>query len=1122
MKITGQFKDDILTGKVVLFLGAGVGQAAGLLGSNKLANYLYNKAGNIEEYKKYKDDLPRLVAKLDKNSSFTRRWVNNQLKEYFLDSKKYTNLSYHKKIFQLRWKAIFTTNYDTSLELAEHATQHQSYYRLLPIINPNDTELLSGTAMGKLKYFKIHGCCRELEQHPSDAPPLVITQKDFQDSISRNQTFLEELRRYAYDCSIIFIGFQVHRYENNPILASIQDVYNSLATSFHQSFHPFAVMKDVDADTSSELEDIGVNLLEGTFEEFIDTVLLLKGEQEKRFGSTKVEDKIFIKAAGKELELTRAEHKQYTSQFSCYYEGYFDEKINKLKDLQQVKIIDLWKTQPSDMFLASDRYIKRTIFNDDVVIQFKNVVRDVAKTKSPQVFIIEGNRASGKTVMAKQLAYFAYIKLSQPVLILTPQASYLDKPHGVFKEVSVSGWDGRLVDKFLSLFYGSGNGNDNNVVPILLADHLSYRQFALDHLLKYLENHGKSCVLILTLNTDEWHDSAKDRLLQFYEHRHIHIEHKLNDDEIELLFEKVSNDEPRIRDMKDTLLDRAKNPHECNRDILFILYMWFDKQFRRLDEIIAEETEKLNNEPALKNLYLSIAIFHQYNFSPRISLCAEGLNISINNFSKIRSTPIFKAFVNLYADIEEGGNEFASTRHSEFCRKVLNRLIPESEKQIELMEKILKNAGQADIQFTRDFLNYIYRYGAAFTLEQVIRLKEATEKKLGKDYVLNHQFAAYLIREKVRLDDARYYLDIALQEDPDNAAIIHSLGNLCFTLYKDEIEKGNIPKAAEYFDYAKEYFFRSRTLMNIRDEHAYFTDIDMTRYRITHANDDKKTKALLNAESQALTLEALRVVPFERQNLLRKTLGEGIQFKDLREREQEIIIKEIMDGNASPILLEYYSESLLSRREAKNWHILRKIVSLYGKTNSDIATATVVSLISKKAFIKSAETRFEFLRVLYDKIVRYREAKMNFALLAEYIRLLLIDGLVLGKYEFLRTVAGDIRDLFRESLPRFLKDEFILDNSYYIFDENNNDWLIGLFENNAFDFYSHKKVKRFSRLVNLGSLERERYFRIELDPITRYFIRGIRKEVGTHSGRIELNFCIKHTYEGFIATDFRT
>lgn len=1118
MKIIGQLKDDILNGKAVLFLGAGVSQAAGLFGGNKLSNYLFDKAGSPNEYLKYKDDLSKLVARFDKDSSFSRRWVDNKLKEYLLDSKNYNDLSYHKKIFQLRWKAIFTTNYDKSLEFAEHRAD-QKLYRLLPIVNSKDNAFLNDADTGKLKYYKIHGCCKELELHPSNAPPLVITQKDFLDSISRNQPFLEVLGKYAYDCSIVFIGFQAHRVENNPILASIQESYNLITASIHQPFPPFAVLKDIDEDTKSDLEDIGIALIEGTFEEFIDAVLLLKDEQEKGFGSATIEDKIYIKAVGKEVDITRAEYKQYAPQFICYYQGYFEEEANKLKDMHQAKIVDLWKTHPSDMLLASGRYITRTISNE-ATTQLKNIVRDVAKDKSPQILIIEGNRASGKTVLAKQLTHFAYSELNQPVLILTPQASYFDKSYGSNKEVNISGWDGRMIDKFLSLFYGDGSEISYNTVPILLADHLFYRYFALDHLLKYLENHGKPCVLVLTLNTEEWHFLAKDRFLQLYKHRDIHISHNLNDDEIKLLFEKISNDNLRIRDIKDTLLYRAKNPAECNRDILFILYVWFDKQFRRLDEIITEEIEKLNSEPSLKSLYIVIAIFHQYNFSPRISLYAEALNIDITTFSEIRNKPAFKAFVNLSTELEAGNVELASTRHSEFSRKILHRLMPEQEKQIEFMEKVLKYAIQFDIQFVRDFLNYIYRYGASFTVEQVTKLKEATEEKLGKDYVLNHQFAAYLIREKVRLDDARYYLDIALNEDPDNAAIIHSIGNLCFTLYKNEIEKGNIPEATKYFSDAKEYFFRSRALMNIRDEYAYFTDIDMTSHRIANASDDLKTKVLLNAEKQSLIFEALRVIPFERQNLLKGIIGKGVQFKELSENDRGMIVSEIMAGKASPVLLEYYSESLLSHPKGKNWNKLKEIISLYWKTPCDAATATVIGLISKKAFIKNAETRFEFLRVFYDKLVRYRETKMNFALLAEYIRLLLVDALVLEKYDFLRVVTSENRDMFRDSLPRFLGDEFFMEKNYYIFDENNKNLLINLFENNALDFYLHKKAKRFSRLVNLSSPGQERYFQIELDPITRYFIRGIRKEVGIHSGKTELNFCIKHTYEGFIATDF--
>jgi len=1122
MQILGQLRDDILNSKAVLFLGAGASQATGLFGGEGLANYLFEKAGNIATYADFKRDLPRLVAKLDKDPNFTRRWVNNQLIQYFMDNKNYTNLDAHKKIFQLGWKAIFTTNYDQCMEFAEHTVETKRY-RLLPVIDPKDSASIFSTDEGKLKYFKIHGCCRELEQHHGSSLPLVITRSDFRESIARNKPFLEELARYAYDCSIIFIGFQAHRTENNPILASVIETYNNIASFFHQPFKAFVVLKDVNPTDRSDIEEAGLNLIEGTFQAFMGSVIALQKEHNKPLGVTDIERKIWIKAAGKEAGLTIAEHKQFCSQFISYYEGYLEDEAQKLEGIPHKKLVDLWKTYPTDMILSKGYYVKRTIF-DDVAKQLKNAIAKVARTKSPELLVMRGKRASGKSVLARQLVAYTYSELRQPALILSHQASYLDKPVGSEKLISVSGWDGRQIDKFLSLFSHDNEDGRLKTIPVILADHLFNRLGALDHLLSYLENHGKPCVLILTLNQDQYEEArvsdAVDRLLQFYKYHYAPIPHKLDDQEIGELFKVVSRLEPRVGDKRDLLIDRAKQFNECNRDILLILYTWFDRRFRRLDEIISEEIEKLNRTPELKNFYLSVAVFHQYNFSPRISLCAEALGVSIDVFSDLRSQPAFKALIDIDSNLRESGVELVATRHSEFSRKILNELVPNIDTQVDLMCRILSQCSLADLQFTRDFLNYICRYKALLTVDQVTRIKEATEKRLSEDYVLNHQFGAYLIRETTKLEDARYYLDLALQENSDNGSIIHSLGNLYYNLYKSTIDN-DPPKAMEYYDRAKEYFARSRTLTNIRDEHAYFTDIAMMRYRINSSSDDKPTDALLKAEKYALTFEALRVVPFERQNLLRDLIGQEVPFKEMSVKAQELITTEIMDRKASPLLLEYYAQGLLSYPNTKNWQQLSKLVSLYLESaKRDPATAIVLCLITKRAFIKNAETRFELLRSFFDRLIRYQEIKINFALLAEYVQLIQIDALVLGKYDFLRTITGDIINIFRESKPRFLEDEFVLSTKYYCFDEADSTSLIKYFKNRI-EFSLSKNARRYQNLVNLNSYEGLRFFNIELDPLSRYYIKGVRKEVAIR-GKVELNFCIKYAYNGFMATDFRT
>lgn len=112
MRLIGQLREDILNGQTVLFLGAGASIQAGLSSGVGLANLLYEKTGREEEFLSVKDDLTRLVAKLDKNKNFTRKWVNNQIINYITDMIPHLNLDTHKRLFLAKWKAIFTTNFE--------------------------------------------------------------------------------------------------------------------------------------------------------------------------------------------------------------------------------------------------------------------------------------------------------------------------------------------------------------------------------------------------------------------------------------------------------------------------------------------------------------------------------------------------------------------------------------------------------------------------------------------------------------------------------------------------------------------------------------------------------------------------------------------------------------------------------------------------------------------------------------------------------------------------------------------------------------------------------------------------------------------------------------------------
>jgi hypothetical protein len=1118
MQLVGQLKEDILQGKAVLFLGAGASQASGLPSGRGLADHLYQCAGRPLELEAFRYDLPRLVAKLDKNSNFSRRWVNKQLIKLFVDDISKLSFDAHRKLFDVCWSGIFTTNFDLCLECAENSINNKTY-RLLPLANPAEEAAIVSSALGVVKYFKMHGCCKELEQRPQTAPPLVLTQSDFRQSIVRNRPFLEELKRLAYDCSIIFVGFQAQREENNFILANVIETYNIIASSFHQPFKAFTILKDIDEETKSDIEEAGLTLIHGTFEEFLNAASELAGMQPLDRSLKNIGRQLLVKAANHEMAITVAEHKQYIPQFTCYYEGYILDIAEEIALIDKVKLADLWKTTPSNSLLAAGYYIERTLL-PELKRSLEAVIKKVAKQRVSQIYVIWGKRAAGKSVFAQQLLRHAYEDLHQPALSLAKDASYTQASRIGKHETVVSGWDVTLIDKFLSNFFNTDTPDTKAAVPVFLADHLSHRIVALDYLMSYLENHGKPGVLILTLNDDEFESLkgpvAQHPLLQLYNYVSQEVPHKMDDNDISSLFNVVGRLNPRIHDQPDLLMLRAKSDEECARDILLILYTWFDAKFRRLDEIITEQIDTLNTKETLRKLYLAIAVFHQYNFSPRVSLCAEALEVDIDDFTILRRDPVFKSIIEETHPIKDNDAGSVATRHSEFSRRILQQLLPLPDEQVGLMCKILSKCSKKDSEFARNFLNYVCRR-SMFSISQATQIKEATEVNLKSDFLLNHQFGAYLIRERTELELARYYLDLALQADPENSAIIHSLGNLCYKKYQEFIGIDE-NKAMQYFEDARLYFERARALEAIREEHSYFTDIDMTRDAAAAVTDFKK-RTILKCEQHALTFEALRVVPSERQNLLREKLGEEVPFQSLSDEERSMIKSEVSQGKASTLLLEYYISSLIIHKKEKNWNRLKEIISFYwNRAKLEPSMAVILCHTAKKAFILNSNTRFEFLRMFFDSLVRYRDIKINFRLLAEYVRMIQVDAFVLKKYDFLHSVAGDIIELFRHNKPRFQKDEYILEEKYYCFDETDTKCAKALFTEKI-DFKAIEKAQRFNKIVDLDRGWDEKYFRIKMDPFSPYYLSALKKETAL-KGRAEVSFLVKHTYQGLRASGF--
>lgn len=1140
MEIIGKLKQDIIDGRVVLFLGAGASMTAGLFGAQQLAEYLFNAASSLgaslSEYEDRKNDLAFLVARLDENPFFSReQWVNDQLIKYFLNRKNYSNLELHKILLQLPLQAIFTTNYDYCLEFASGEIGQME--KLMPIWDGSQRAEIFRPPEGCLPYYKIHGCCAALRAHPKTAPRLVITRNDFRESASAKQYFYERLGDLARVHSVVFIGFHAEYAESDQMMSYILDAYKTSRDRGHSDFRPFAVLPSLTGTRIHDLKDAGLTPLVGTFEDFINAAneIVLSSKSSDSVRTASIEQNVAFTVQGRAFYVNRWILERDSTQFLCLHDNLREELRNELKNVSSIQIEEMWKSEPNDSLLfAGGYYIERDLFTTYVnalKIARDRIIRDKAAS---QILWLEGKYGSGKSVVAHQLAWYAYYTLGLPTIQLVKDATYTIKTD-TGKTVEISGWDEKRIDKFLSLAVSHAENNseedDSRIVPVIIADHVVHRANALEHLLHYLEEHKKPCILILTISDEElavakqesllWGPSLDiTRLKRMYSGLENKVQHKLSDYEIEHLFNVVAQVNSRIADKRIQLVSIAKDEDYCDRDFLLILYTWFDRRFRRFEEIIAEEAGILENNDELKQLYLATAVFHRYHLRPRLGLCTTGIGMSNDSYALLQENPLFKTLINVHQSWQDVG----TTRHAEFSRRIVEQLLPTTAAQVDFITKILTHCTDIDTEFVRSLMNHLYHVELSLSYDQIIKLKEATEEGLKNDYVLNHQFAAYLIRNNIDLVRARYYLDTASSEYPDNGSIIHSFGNLCYRKYCELLLDPSSEaqrEAHKYFRWAREYLAKSRTLHFGEEEHGYYTEISMLKHRLDHEADLPEVRATIDSDRHALLFEALRVVPPDRQHFLKELLGNEIQFHRLPSQEQELLKNQILSGEASYLLLRYYGDSLLDRRKAKTWKLLRTLIDTYwDKASSDFSTAVTICLLAKRGFIKNAETRLKLLKPYYDKIRYAEKAEVNFILLAEYVRLLMVDAFALGQFQFLYDSAADVAALYTRKKPRFLGDEYILTNEFYRFDENDTEQNIYYFEQYPNSVWSNSRhAARFQRIAYIPP--GDRYVKIQLDNITQYYIRVPRQEIVTHTSYGQLDFAVKYSPEGFFAVDVR-
>jgi len=269
--------EDILKGRGTLFLGAGASREADFPDANTLTEYLASKAGNSLSSKLSGQTLDTVSDYLYAEPGYGKQWVRQKIIDCFEKRhktvKRIPSIA-HEIMTMIKWRAMFTTNYDRLIEIAYDSSQ-DAVQRVLPIYTPDAQIRRHEEEVARL--IKLNGSVDEAARNSSHE--LVFTFADQQEARIRNQRFYDLLRDEAAIGSIIFVGFSfthlgARDMGTSPEFFLLQEILREMgpAARWHYCVTPFDPSSPSSELICRKLHANQIKVINATFGGFLDAL----------------------------------------------------------------------------------------------------------------------------------------------------------------------------------------------------------------------------------------------------------------------------------------------------------------------------------------------------------------------------------------------------------------------------------------------------------------------------------------------------------------------------------------------------------------------------------------------------------------------------------------------------------------------------------------------------------------------------------------------------------------------------------------------------------------------------------------------------------------------------------
>lgn len=988
--------EKIKIGRASLFVGAGGSKEANFPDTEELTNLLIS---NVDEKIKVKlngKPFGQVIDILYNTPSYGTGWVREKIVKLFFDLQKTAKSppsNAHFLITEIKWRTIFTTNYDCLIEMGYQSNKN-SAQQCLPVYNPDLK--IKYHEEERVRIIKLHGSVEEAARDSNHT--LVFTFNEMQESRRKNDLFYELLRDEAVNGPLIFVGFKfkypgASSYATSPEFDILSQMLLTMGPSadWHYCIFPHDENNQEDKDLVETLKNKKIMVINATFLEFFEELkkrLIGKGGEEKKAS-------INVPVGTNSMEISRDEYIKDKRQFEILHSEMFKGEPPSVKDT----------LNGSDNWLS---FYNRQVMKRECRSKFLGLIEEINKKNGANLTLLSAPLGWGKTFLLKDMSITFYEK-GIPVIWLNP-LSNIEMPQQDADPLILGRWDVERISRAIDHI---NKFSEKKIAPILIADECSDRMEELSLFYNNLSKKDVHFTMIISVDeelelAEEYPVLAKAVVYNPSNDNtsRLEIEHL-----VDFCFEKNILNRNNIS-QKQFIMNRILQD-EAESMLIYALQVIYDKEHRPFNEIVSHFLDRLDTD-VQRNLVIAVSALNRFGslFLPRLYTLTKVLKQTpmlslIDDYNKCLNKKV------LFEKMEQG-EPCVYTLHPLLAERYLTSgkiKVNPNELLLDIIGNMSSNL--RDLEVIRKLTRKINDTKLAIDPITLDKLFEIALKTVHYDWVVCHQYSKFLLKQEDH-PKAIDIINIAIKNNPRYPPLYHTRGNIR-KKWGERLYFRDIQKANEQFELAAKDFSINR-LQAEPNEYGFVTELDMLIFRINQETDEQKLISL-KIEGRDLYERGLKLVSSTDLKYLTKS-----KYKNIFVPQEATLdsfckkIEEVINlGTPSVYSVAFYVKRMYEKN-ADKYSDLVKILHQYqtGSQKSILLWVTEAGLHANESnFIDAARCLESAKRMIStaEKKELYRDLYF-FDLIVSF---------VLGEYKRAtkaQEILNDLSYLARQTFPK--------------------------------------------------------------------------------------------------------